>query len=383
MERSVSLNPITIVVGGDLAPTESNFSNFTEGNIKALMNDKLNSLLNSADYKLFNLEVPLTDKLKPISKDGPNLVAPASVINGLILLDPVIFGLANNHIMDQDEQGLYKTMEQLSRHNLKYVGAAENLAGAIKPLIIEKEGLKIGIYACAENEFSIAEEHRAGANPFDPLESLDHIVDLKSKCDYVLVLFHGGKEHYRYPSPGLRKVCRKMADKGADLIICQHSHCIGAFEKYAKSTIVYGQGNFIFDRRDNEYWNTSILVKAVFGKELSVEFIPVCKSGIGVSIPESALSVTILKEFNQRSENISKPGFIDAEYERYCKSNGLFYLGAFAGFGRILRGIDKLLNGMISRQLYSSKKLYMIQNFVECEAHRELFLKYLHTRRKS
>jgi len=270
----------------------------------------------------------------------------------------------------------------LSGHQLKYVGAGENLAGAVKPLIIEKDGLKIGIYACAENEFSIAEENRAGANPFDPLESLDHIVNLKSACDYVLVLFHGGKEHYRYPSPGLQKVCRKMADKGADLIICQHSHCIGAFERYSKSVIVYGQGNFLFDRRNNEYWNTSLLVNAVFGKELSVEFIPVCKNGNGVSIPESALSDTILKEFNRRSEYISKPGFIDAEYERFCKSNGLFYLGAFAGFGRILRGIDKLLKGRITRLLYSSKKLYMIQNFVECEAHRELFLKYLHANRK-
>jgi poly-gamma-glutamate capsule biosynthesis protein CapA/YwtB (metallophosphatase superfamily) len=382
MENSVSLKPISFIVGGDLAPTESNFSCLTEGNINALFDDKLISLINSADYKLFNLEVPLTDTLKPISKDGPNLVAPASVINGLKLLDPVIFGLANNHIMDQDEQGLYKTMEQLSRNQLKYVGAAENLAGAVKPLIVEKDGTKIGIYACAENEFSIAEEHRAGANPFDPLESLDHIVNLKSECDYVLVLFHGGKEHYRYPSPGLRKVCRKMADKGADLIICQHSHCIGAFERYSRSVIVYGQGNFLFDRRNNEYWNTSLLVNAVFGKELTVEFIPVCKKGNGVSLPESVLSQTVLKEFNQRSENILKPGFVEAEYDRFCKSNGIFYLGAFAGFGRILRRIDKLLNGMLTRLLYSSKKLYMLQNFVECEAHRELFLRYLHVNRK-
>ena len=135
MEKSDAIKPITIIVGGDLAPTESNFSSFAEGNIKALMDDKLYSLINSADYKLFNLEVPLTDTMKPISKDGPNLVAPAAIINGLKLLDPVIFGLANNHIMDQDEQGLYKTMEQLSGHQLKYVGAGENLAGAVKPLM--------------------------------------------------------------------------------------------------------------------------------------------------------------------------------------------------------------------------------------------------------
>jgi len=383
MERSDSIKPITIIVGGDLAPTESNFSFFADGNIKAILDEKLLSFLDTSDYKLFNLEVPLTDTLKPIIKDGPNLVAPASIINGIKLLNPVIFGLANNHIMDHDEQGLFKTMEELSKHQIKYVGAAENLQGAAKPLIIDKEGLKIGIYACAENEFSIAEDHRAGANPFDPLESPDHIANLKSVTDFVLVLFHGGKEYYRYPSPLLQKVCRKMAEKGADLIICQHSHCIGAFEKYLKSTIVYGQGNFLFDRRNNDFWNSGLLVKAVFGNEMSVDFIPISKRENGVSLAEADISKTILKDFYERSENISKAGFIDSEYDKFCKSMGLFYLSTFGGFGRIPRGINKVLNGLITRQIYSSKKLNMMQNFIECEAHRELFLRYLNIKRKS
>lgn len=284
--------------------------------------------------------------------------------------------------MDHDEQGLYNTMEQLSQHHIRYVGAGDNLTAASKPLIIEKDGLKVGIYACAEHEFSIAGENRAGANPFDPLESLDHIVNLKSACDFVLVLFHGGKEHYRYPSPGHQKVCRKMAEKGADLIVCQHSHCIGAFEKYSGSIIVYGQGNFLFDRRNDEFWNTGLLVNAVFGNELTVEFIPVCKRGNGVTLPEPDISKTILDEFNKRSENISKSGFVETEYEKFCKSSGLFYMGAFAGFGRILRKIDKILNGMLTGQIYSVKKLNMIRNFIECEAHRELFLRYLMVRKK-
>ena len=190
-------------------------------------------------------------------------------------LNPVVFGMANNHILDHDEQGLLSTLDRLSENKLGYVGAGRDLQEAEKPFIIEKEGVKVGVYACAENEFSIATGNQAGANPFDPLESLDHIVRLKSECDFVIVLHHGGKEHYRYPSPGLRKVCRKMAEKGADLIVCQHSHCIGAFEKYSDSMIVYGQGNFLFDRRDNEFWNTGLLIKAVFGKEMSVEFVPV------------------------------------------------------------------------------------------------------------
>ncbi|GAH39429.1 unnamed protein product, partial [marine sediment metagenome] len=344
--------------------------------------DKLLSLLYSADYRIFNLEVPLTDTEKPIRKDGPNLIAPILTINGIKLLNPTILGLANNHILDQDEQGLCQTMEQLSKHKINYVGAGKDLINAAKPIIIEKDSLKIGIYACAENEFSIAEENRAGANPFDPLESLDHIINLKSICDFVIVLYHGGKEHYRYPSPNLQKVCRKIVEKGVDLVICQHSHCIGSFEKYFDSVIVYGQGNFLFDRRDNEFWNTSLIVKATFGVKMSVDFVPICKSGNGVALPESNISDTLLEAFYERSKQLSFPGFIETEYEKFCTDNGLYYLSTFAGFGRILRKIDGLLNGTITRQIYSLNKLNILQNHVECEAHRELFLRYLRVRRK-
>lgn len=63
------------------------------------------------------------------------------------------------------------------------------------------------------------------------------------------MLYHGGKEYYRYSSPNLQKTCRKMTEKGADLVLCQHSHCIGSYEEYNDSTILYGQGNFIFNMK--------------------------------------------------------------------------------------------------------------------------------------
>ena len=376
------MKPVTISIGGDIAPTKSNYSFFEEGNIKALIDYKLLSLLNSVDYRIFNLELPLTDIIKPIRKDGPNLIAPVATLNGIKLLNPTILGLANNHIMDQDEQGLYQTMEQLSKNEISYIGAGKDLTNAAKPVIIEHDGLKIGFYACAENEFSIAEGNRAGANPFDPLESLDHIADLKSKSNFVVVLYHGGKELYRYPSPYLQKVCRKMTEKGADLVICQHSHCIGAFEKYRDSVIVYGQGNFLFDLTGNEFWKTSLIVKATFGDMMSVDFVPFCKKGIGIEFPETDMTKSILEAFYERSRNIALPGFIETEYEKFCIENGIYYMGAFAGFGRILRKIDSLMHGVLTRQIYSLNKLNMLQNFIECEAHRELFLKYLRLRRK-
>ena len=273
-------------------------------------------------------------------------------------------------------------MELLSNHDIKYVGAGKDLLNAANPVFIEKEGMKIGFYACAENEFSIAEENTPGANPFDPLQSLDHIVSIKSNCDFLIILYHGGKEHYRYPSPNLQKVCRKMVEKGADLVLCQHSHCIGAYETYSDKTIVYGQGNFLFDRSNNEYWLTSLLIKITFGDNMAIDYIPICKKGNGVEIPEPHVSQAILNDLFTRSEHISLPGFIESEYEKYCRINGPYYLRNIAGFGKILQKFDSVLNNNISRIIYSSSKLTRLQNIIECEAHRELILKYLNKSRR-
>ena len=125
--------------------------------------------------------------------------------------------------------------------------------------------------AVCDDEKRLAEENKAGANPFDLLDSPDHIAKLKTECDFVIVLYHGGKEHYRYPSPYLQKVCRKIVDKGADLVVCQHSHCVGCQEEYKDSTIVYGQGNFVFSKNyDDEFWQTSVLVEVEIADTLKI-----------------------------------------------------------------------------------------------------------------
>lgn len=253
------MNKRSIIIGGDIVPTKSNYDLFSQGDILSLVGDEINALLSSYDFRIFNLETPLCNTEKPTKKWGPNLAAPTSTIKGIKLLNPSLLVTGNNHIMDQNIQGYLSTIETLKNNKINSVGSGENLARAVIPYIYEKDGVKVGIYSCADHEFSTATESKSGANPFDVLESLDHIVNLKSVCDYVIVLYHGGLQHYSYPKPLLQKACRKMAEKGADLIICQQSHCIGSYEEYCGSTIVYGQGNFVFDYSTNELEQTSLL----------------------------------------------------------------------------------------------------------------------------
>jgi len=366
---------VQLIIGGDLVPTQSNIDLFSNGDVNTLLGEELLSLWNAADMQILNLEVPLTDKEDPIAKCGPNLIAPTSTMKGIKVLNPTLFTLANNHILDQGIQGLKSTEDILNSHDISFIGAGDNLNEANKPYVFQRDGLKIGVYACAEHEFTIATENTPGANPFDPLESLDHIVTLKTECDYVIVLFHGGKEHYRYPSPYLQKICRKMAEKGADLVICQHSHCIGCYEKYNGSTLVYGQGNFLFDDSDSEFWQTSLLIKVNIHDTFQIDYIPIVKTMNGVRLADNKMAEDILAAFHQRSCEILESGFIEKQYRQFAADNYLSYVSQFAAFGKWLSRIDRrLLNGMLAKRKYNKRQSLAIQNFIACEAHRELVL---------
>lgn len=359
-----------IIIGADVVPTRSNAKFFSDGNIENIIDEKLQSVLNQADYRVFNLETPLVDHERPIKKCGPNLIAPTSCINGIKKLEADLFTLANNHIMDHGTQGLQCTIDVLSKNGVSYVGAGDNLSQAQKPYIIENDNLKIGIYACAEHEFSIANEDYPGANPFDPFESLDHIQSLRKQCDYVVVLYHGGKEYYRYPSPNLQKICRKMCEKGADLVVCQHSHCIGCEEKYNNSTICYGQGNFIFDGDDNEFWNSAILIEVDFTDEKNIKYIPLEKKNGIVKVSEDE---DIINNFIERSDLIKKPGFIESKYSEFSEVFLQRYIRIFFGTSVLFRIINKIFKNKLKKKISEEKQL-AIRNIIECEAHRELFL---------
>ena len=186
---------IKIIIGADLVPTTTNYELFNNKDIEQLIGSNLLSILKDADFTIFNLEVPLTDVELPIEKNGPNLIAPTSTIKGLKEINSHFFTLANNHILDQGEDGLISTIECLKKNGIAFAGAGVNLNEAKKPYIFTTEGLTIGIYCCVEHEFSIATTNSCGANPYDPLFSFDDVYDLKQKCDFVVVLYHGGKEH--------------------------------------------------------------------------------------------------------------------------------------------------------------------------------------------
>ena len=367
-----------IVIAGDTVPTRSNWKFFSNGDTKALFGDEIVKIFHSADFRVLNLEAPLINEGIEKKKCGPHLYAPTSTVKGIKELKVDLVTLANNHIMDYDEQGLRSTCEVLKSHNIKSVGAGENLSEASKPYIYRQDGMKIGIYACAEHEFSIADCDAAGANPYEPLDSMDHIAQLHEECDYLIVLYHGGKEFYRYPSPYLQKICRKMVEKGADIVIAQHSHCVGAKEEYKDGTILYGQGNFLFDGGDDEYWRNGLIVEINIDRGCKdVLYYPIVKKGNLVRLAGECEKEKILEGFYVRSADVVGELNVKQKYDEFAENNYNMYLRMVSGnmgTNIFLKILYKVTKGNIMKLLYSEKSALRMINFIECEAHRELLL---------
>ncbi|MBO7761282.1 MAG: CapA family protein [Clostridia bacterium] len=219
-----------IVLGADLVPFKESEKLFVNGDIEKLFGDVL-PILKGADRLIVNLECALTTFDGAITKCGPNLKADPACADTLVKLGVTDVMLSNNHTFDFGTVGLRDTMKHLDRVGLPYTGVGENDTDSRKIYYFEQGGKKFGIVNVCEHEYSYALPNRLGTNPYDPYLTMHDIREAKKNADIVIVIYHGGKEYCRYPSPRLRLLCHEMVECGADVVLTQHIHCIGCYEE--------------------------------------------------------------------------------------------------------------------------------------------------------
>ena len=259
-------NPIILTFAGDFIPNDKTLKLIREGRSNEFAPEVTN-IIKRSDYSIVNLETPLTIKENPIEKLGNNFMAHPDNVQLIKNLGFNSVTLANNHILDQNEQGVFDTINTCESIGIKTVGAGKNLEEAKKPLIIEIKNKKIGIINLCEQEFSIATESTAGANPFSAIEGFYQITGLKKSVDFIVVVFHGGLEHHHIPLPGFIKNCKFMIDCGADAVVCHHTHVINGAEIYKRKPVIYGIGNYFVEYKKikpkSEYlegWLLSLII---------------------------------------------------------------------------------------------------------------------------
>ncbi len=311
---------LEMIIGADVVPTASNREEFKKSAPHILFNG-LEEVWAAADARIFNLESPLTDETNATQPCEANICAPTACAEGVAALNPTGVCLCNNHIFDYGAEGLASTRAALRAKKVASFGAGEELDEADQAFYFVKHGVRVGVYAVCEHELSVATERKAGVNPLNLINFSDRLREIKSSCDRLIVLYHGGRAGDEYPSPDVQKICRKAAECGASLVVCQNSQCIGSSERWNNATIVYGQGNFIFDvPASKESFYSGFLIRYVVGDYGAdqVSYVPIVRADGGAELASAERAEELLEEFNRRSRRLRVEGFVSARYETYA-----------------------------------------------------------------
>lgn len=252
-----------------------------------------------------------------------------------------------------------------------------NIADASAPYVAEIRGTRIVIYAMAEQEYSIASETTGGANPLD-LVGFVNCVRQHKRDGVFLVLLHGGKEHYAYPTPEMVKRCRFMIDMGADAVLCCHAHCPLPWEIYAGRPIVYGMGNLLFEPLKQAYkgWHEGYLARLLISQTgVSLGIIPYHQSvnGPGANRMNGAARDGFFDETAKRGAVLKDTVLLEKRWRDMCKHERESYLTELFGYNRLMLKVGRFLLG----RLHSRQDIMRALHLVQCETHREALISIL------
>lgn len=158
--------------------------------------------------------------------------------------------LGNNHIGDFGARGVNDTHELLADKGIQAVGQGETLSDALKPLIIDIDGRRLGIVSlcCPTTNCEYLATHQsAGVAPLGMATLKQAIDGARDQCDALAVFLHWGCEWVHDPAPDQLRLARQAIDCGADAVLGCHSHTIQSYEQYKGRWIFYGLGNYLFN----------------------------------------------------------------------------------------------------------------------------------------
>ena len=351
-----------------------NIDDFTGGNARGIWGDFVDRF-GDAQLVVANLECPLVDTPSPIEKVGKNFMAPSGCVLGIRNAGIHVLTLANNHIMDQGAPGLESTLSACRKAGIATVGGGANLEEAGRPFRAKRDGFDIVISGCAESEFSIAGESKHGANPLSVIDIWRKHGKVENP-EFHIYLLHAGREHYPLPSPKLQDTCRFIVEQGAKVVICQHSHCIGTYEEYKGGLIVYGQGNFVFDRFPDraQTWYEGVLVElTVFDdNRFDFEFAPYRQydETPGVVALEPSKRGPWLDGLSSRSKILRDKKRLTDAWREHCRAYKHKYMSILRGHGGILKQVNNTIH--LTDLQYRKHSLRYLLNTIRCETHKEL-----------
>ena len=213
--------------------------------------------LKKADLTIINLENAIAKSGKEWSKTPKVFFyrADPKAIEVLKAAHIDYVTLANNHVLDYDEEAFIETLEHLEKNKIPYAGAGKNISEAEKPAFLEAKGIKIAVIAFTDNmpEWE-ATENKPGVNyieiemnekNFGKLKK--SIKDVRNKANIVIVSAHWGPNMRQRPTKAFKEFAHAVIDAGADIFHGHSAHIFQGIEIYKGKLIMYDTGDFVDD----------------------------------------------------------------------------------------------------------------------------------------
>ena len=256
----------SIAFTGDIAFSKY----FAKGHEKPdLFDQEICDFLCSADHVVANIEAPVTaGDIK--SERKLNHVNPPESVGKLLEINARIWTLANNHVLDCQEQGLRDTLQIAQENGVCTFGAGLNKEEAGK--IVELPGSGgIGLFSVTYyRDFLKAGDSKPGCITCEDEETIARkIREIKSRNRWCVLIAHSGEEFSNLPLPFVRRQYLRYLEMGVDVVVSHHPHVVQNWEQVGDKLIFYSLGNFVFDtdyQRKQRYSEYGVLVKLHFSE---------------------------------------------------------------------------------------------------------------------
>lgn len=223
-----------------------------------------------------------------------------------------VMSVATNHIKNCGittcgDRAFFDTLDNLRRVGILPVGAGENHAEAMQPVVIGTNGVRFGIVSLGQIEQkAFAGEATPGIAVLNPENIVRAIDAARQVSDVVIFMPHWGPEDVSWPTYIQRDLAQQIVTAGADLVVGNHTHVVQGIQEIDGVPVFYGLGNFVFDQGLRDHQQGVILLVHFEGDEFSgYDLIPTHVDPDGrVHIADPQEEVEILERIEQASQSL-------------------------------------------------------------------------------
>ena len=262
----------TLIFGGDVMLGRSCGARIQNGTDPF---EGISSLVRQASFAAANLECTISNLGGTANRYA--FRAPAQSADLLRQAGFDAMGLANNHSLDFGPVALQDSAARLLREQIEPVGVKTATKTACDPSFFSlSDGKRIALFAINDvdtrptSQIAMASARAKLGNA---------IAKARSHANLVICLVHWGIENRDRITDEQRDLARWLIDRGVDLVVGSHTHCVQSIDFYHGRPIAYSLGNLVFDGAPTvAAWNRGALLEVGLNERAkisSVSLIPV------------------------------------------------------------------------------------------------------------